>query len=131
VFKMTPTILRNFFNKRATRRYPFAVRQPFEGVRGELYNEIEKCIFCTLCAVRCPSQCLTVDKKTGDWSCDVFACVYCGICVDGCPVNCLKMKTTYRPVIAERFVLSLKGEPPKKKEKKGEGEAGAGAESTS
>jgi len=131
VFKMTPTILRNFFNKRATRRYPFVVRQPFEGVRGELYNEIEKCIFCTLCAVRCPSQCLTVDKKTGDWSCDVFACVYCGICVDGCPVNCLKMKTTYRPVIAERFVLSLKGEPPKKKEKKGEGEAGAGAESTS
>jgi len=51
-----------------------------------------------------------------------------GICVDGCPVNCLKMKTTYRPVTAERLVISLKGEPPKKKEKKGEAEPGAATE---
>jgi ech hydrogenase subunit F len=128
---MTPTILRNFFNKRATRRYPFVVRQTFEGARGELYNEIDKCIFCTLCAVRCPSQCLTVDKKTGDWSCDVFACVYCGICVDGCPTNCLQMKPTHRPVTAERVFITLKGEPPKKKEKKAEGAAGAAAEAAS
>jgi len=118
VFKMTPTILRNFFTKRATRRYPFVVRQPFEGYRGELYNDIDECTFCTVCAVKCPSQCITVDKKTGDWRCDPFVCVYCGICVDACTAKCLHMKLTYRPVTPERQMIALKGEP-KRKPKKG------------
>ena len=118
MFKMTPTILRNFFNKRATRRYPFVVRQPFEGVRGELYNDIENCTFCTVCAVKCPSQCIKVDKKTGDWFCDPFVCVDCGICVDACTAKCLHMKLTYRPVTPERQMIAMKGEP-KRKPKKG------------
>jgi ech hydrogenase subunit F len=119
VFKMTPTILRNFFFKRATRRYPYVVRPPFEGYRGELYNDIANCTFCTVCAVKCPSQCIKVDKKTGDWFCDPFACVYCGICVEACTAKCLHMKSTYRPVTAERVVIALKGEPPKRKPKPG------------
>jgi len=119
VFKMTPTILRNFFIKRATRRYPYVVRKPFDGYRGELYNDIANCTFCTVCAVKCPSQCIKVDRKTGDWFCDPFACVYCGICMEACTAKCLHMKPTYRPVSAERQVIALKGEPPKKKPKPG------------
>ena len=61
MFKMTPNILRNFFTKRATRRYPYVERSPFEGTRGELCIEIEKCTFCGVCAVKCPSQCIRVN----------------------------------------------------------------------
>jgi ech hydrogenase subunit F len=118
MFEMTPTILKNFFARRATRRYPSMVRTPFAGVRGELYNDIENCTFCTVCAIRCPSQCITIDKKAAQWSCDPFACVYCGICVDACTAQCLHQKREYRPVSRERVTISLKGEI-KKNEKKG------------
>jgi ech hydrogenase subunit F len=116
VFEMTPTILKNLFTKKATRRYPHVVRTPFPHVRGELYNDIENCTFCTVCAVKCPSQCITVDKKTAEWSCDPFVCVYCGICVDVCPAKCLGQKSKYRPVSRERLTISLKGKIKKKQE---------------
>ncbi|MBC8431971.1 MAG: 4Fe-4S binding protein [Desulfobacterales bacterium] len=114
MFEMTATILRNFFSKPATRRYPRVKRLPFEAVRGELYNQIEDCTFCTVCAVKCPSQCITVDKKAAVWAYDPFACVYCGICVDDCPVNCLSQKRDYRPPNSERQFIKLKGQLKKK-----------------
>lgn len=113
MFKMTPNIIRNFVTKRATRRYPHEVRAPFEGARGELYNEIEKCTFCRICAVKCPSQCITVDKKTATWECNPFACVYCGICVDVCREKCLHQKCQYRPPVCEREIILMRGKTEK------------------
>jgi ech hydrogenase subunit F len=75
MFKMTPNVLKNLSSHKATRRYPHEVRTPFENVRGELYNDIKNCTFCQVCAVKCPSQCITVDKKAATWTCDPFACV--------------------------------------------------------
>lgn len=117
--KMTSNLLRNLMQKSATRSYPVEVREPFENARGELYNDIDQCIFCSSCALKCPSQCITVDKKTATWECDPFACVYCGICVEVCPVNCLHQKKTWRPVAREREHIAMKGvvKPPKKKKK--------------
>ena len=63
MFKMTPNVLKNLFAPKATRRYPREVRAPFESVRGALFNDIENCSFCGVCALKCPSQCITVDKK--------------------------------------------------------------------
>jgi ech hydrogenase subunit F len=110
MFKMTPNVLRNLFSKKPTRLYPYEVRTPFENMRGELVNEIEKCTFCSVCAVKCPSQCISVDKKTAVWTCDPFACVYCGICVDSCPVKCLHQKQAYRRPVYDHQIISLKGE---------------------
>lgn len=126
--KMTANILRNFFGKRATRMYPIEVREPFENSRGELYNDIDQCIFCGTCALKCPSQCITVDKDQAIWTCDPLACVYCGVCVDACPTHCLHQKRTWRPVTVTRDMISQKGvirERPKKKAKAAEGEAKA------
>lgn len=114
---MTPNIIRNLLAGRATRNYPFEVREPFTLARGELVNEIEKCIFCGMCQRKCPSQCITVDKDTGTWECDPFACVYCGVCVDTCPVHCLSQKQLHRHVSPEREIITLKGTPPKPKKK--------------
>jgi len=111
MFKMTRNVLKNLFSKKATRQYPRVARTPFERVRGALFNDIQKCTFCSVCALKCPSQCIKVDKKVGTWTYDPFACVYCGICVDICPAKSLYQKREYRNPVAERETILLKGEP--------------------
>jgi len=114
---MTSNIMRNFFNKRATRLYPVVQREPFAQTRGAVRNDIEKCIFCSICATKCPSRCITVDKKAGTWTCDPFACIYCGICVDNCPTSCLSQIPAYQSAAIEREPLFYQGTPPKPKSK--------------
>ena len=118
--KFIPTILKNFASKRATRNYPFDQREIFPEVRGELKNKIEDCIFCSSCARKCPSQCITVDKKTAVWTLDPFACVNCGICVEACPTNCLFQERKYKHPALEKSIVTMQGEikVKKKKEKK-------------
>jgi ech hydrogenase subunit F len=117
MFKMTPNVIRNLLHKKATRRYPRAVRPAIENVRGALFNDIAKCTFCGTCAIKCPSQCITVDKKAGKWIYDLFACVFCGICVDFCAAGSLYQQSEYRLPLAERETITLKGELRQKIEK--------------
>ncbi len=120
MFKVTPmtgNVLKNLFTKKSTRAYPFVVREPFENNRGELYIDIDNCIFCSTCARKCPSQCITVDKEKGIWRCDAFACVYCGTCGDNCPTKCLHHKRTWRPVSTTKVIIEEHGTPPKSKKK--------------
>ena len=115
MFKMTPNVLKNLLSPKATRRYPHEVRTPFENVRGELYNDIKNCTFCGVCAVKCPSQCISVDKEAAIWTCDPFACVFCGICVDACPAKCLHQKHGYRIPVLGREVIFLQDKARQKK----------------
>ena len=117
MFKMTPNVIRNLFRKKATRRYPREVRPTFENARGALFNDIAKCTFCGICAIKCPSQCITVDKKASMWVYDPFACVFCGICVDSCPAESLHQQSEYRLPLARRETITLQGEPKQKIEK--------------
>lgn len=113
--KMIQTVLKNFSRKASTRLYPIEVREPFEESRGELVNKIEDCIFCKSCQIKCPSQCIEVDKTTATWNYDPFACVYCGLCVAACPTNCLSQEKKYRAPVRDRLFISLKGEVKVKK----------------
>lgn len=115
---MTNNVVKNFLSKKATRLYPFEVREPFENYRGELVNDIDECIFCGMCSKKCPSQCIEVDRKAGTWVCDPYACVYCSICVDHCPTNCLSMNNVHRGPAPTKENYSLQGTPPKPKKKK-------------
>lgn len=125
--KMLPTVLANLFSKPATRNYPAFVRDPFPNARGELVNDIDRCIFCGTCSRKCPSQCITVSKDgaQGTWSLEAYACVACGICVMSCPVNSLSQKKTYRPVGTGRVTVTLTGKLPEKPAKKTEKPAAA------
>ncbi len=116
MFKMTPNLIRNFLAERATRRHPFDVRPPFPGARGEIENHAETCIFCGVCAMKCPSQCLSVDKKAQTWEWNPSACVYCGICAESCPKQSLHQKTAYRKPVTEKVSVCLKGERTEKQE---------------
>jgi ech hydrogenase subunit F len=110
MFKMTPTIMRNFVGKRATRRYPYVIRPPFENARGASYNDLPTGHFGGICAVKCPSQCITVDKKAATWSCNPSACVYCGVCAESCPSGSLQQKRDYRRPVQEKEMIFLRGE---------------------
>jgi ech hydrogenase subunit F len=117
MMNMTPTVLRNLFTKKATRLYPFEVREPFKKYRGELVNNMETCTFCTLCSKKCPSQCITVDRKAGTWDLDPYACIGCGICVQNCPVSSLSMTNDHKKPAAQKAMVNMQGTPPKPKKK--------------
>ena len=115
MFTMTSTILRNLLKDPATRRYPASVRPSFEAARGEIRNDIHVCTFCGVCAVKCPSQCITVDRKAADWSYDPSACVQCGVCAEVCTSGSLQQARDYRKPVRKKELVVLKGAttPPK------------------
>lgn len=114
MFNFSWSVLKNLSSGYATRMYPVTKREPFPESRGELYNEIDKCIFCKKCQMVCPSVCISVDNKAATWTCDAFACVYCGYCVEACPVGCLHQKPKHRDASYKREVISMQGELKKK-----------------
>jgi len=45
------------------------------------------CVYCTLCAIKCPVKAITVDRAAKTWSCDYDTCVGCGNCAEVCRKN--------------------------------------------
>ena len=54
-------------------------------------NDIDNCVFCTLCARNCPVDALTVNRAEKVWEVDEDTCVGCGMCVNNCPKKCLSI----------------------------------------
>jgi len=106
---MLNTVLRNLANKPATRNYPFEPSRTFPKMRGRLFIHVDKCIFCRMCQMRCPSQCIYSDPKQAIWSYDPFECVNCGICMEVCPANCLFMDTKPRVPSPQKFCRHVQG----------------------
>ncbi|MCG8686311.1 MAG: 4Fe-4S binding protein [Desulfobacterales bacterium] len=116
---MIKNIFKNFVSGSATRPYPIEIRPGFKDARGELGNKVSACNLCGICAKKCPSQCITVSRKTGVWEVDPYSCVYCGICVEACPKNCLFHYTEHRKPARKKEALTLtKNDSPKVKVRK-------------
>ena len=58
---------------------------------GKPVNDPAKCVYCTLCARKCPAGALTVDRAAKTWTLDEDKCVACGTCAEACPKNCIIM----------------------------------------
>jgi ech hydrogenase subunit F len=98
MFDFLGSVLTNLMSKPATRMYPYEVRTPMKDARGQLGEiDINACIFCGICARKCPSIALSVNKSDKSWEVDIFKCIVCGECVVVCPVKCLKMEDVHRP----------------------------------
>ena len=54
--------------------------------------DAEKCVYCTLCAKKCPQEAIRVDRKEKIWELDKEKCVECGICAGACPKKAIGMK---------------------------------------
>ena len=56
---------------------------------GKPAQDPDKCVYCTICARKCPGEALTVDRKEKVWKLDEDKCVACGTCADVCPKNAI------------------------------------------
>ena len=50
-----------------------------------------KCVYCTICAKKCPAGALTVDRAAKTWTLDEDSCVGCGTCAEACPKKAILM----------------------------------------
>lgn len=97
-------MLRSLFKKPATAMYPVKKREYGAATRGSVANRIDSCIFCSLCAKKCPTGALNVSRDEKFWEIDRFKCITCGACVAVCPKKCLDMKNTYTPCAVKKSV---------------------------
>ncbi|MCX7846909.1 MAG: 4Fe-4S binding protein [bacterium] len=96
IFPFLKTLFLSLRRGPATRRYPRVVRTPFPGTRGHLVNDAGKCIFCGVCARRCPAGALVVTRTPAHWTLDPYRCIVCGYCVEVCPKKSLRMEPWHR-----------------------------------
>lgn len=96
MFEFIKPIFRNLFSKPSTRLYPIVKREPFDKARGHVSGINEDCVFCGICAKKCPADAIEVDRTTKTWKIDQFKCVICNVCIDTCPKKCISMDPTHR-----------------------------------
>lgn len=58
---------------------------------GKPHSDPEKCVYCTLCAKKCPVGAIEVDRANKTWVLDAEKCVGCGTCADACPKKCITL----------------------------------------
>jgi ech hydrogenase subunit F len=90
-FAMTKLALKWALTRPATSRYPFEPRQERPGSRGSLAFARETCVYCTVCAKKCPTGALLVNRAQKKWAVDRLLCITCGYCVDACPKKSLHL----------------------------------------
>ncbi len=78
------TALTSLFKKPATTTWPATPYVPVEGARGSLRFSTETCTYCSLCALKCPTGAISVDRVKKAWVLDRFKCIVCAACVDAC-----------------------------------------------
>ena len=77
---------------------PAAAPAPAEGGRvikprddGKPVQVPSKCVYCTICAKKCPAGALEVDRANKTWKLDEDNCVGCGTCAEACPKKAILM----------------------------------------
>lgn len=110
---MLQNVLQNLFGAPATRAFPQARREPFALARGTVGFQMEKCNFCGLCAMRCPSRAITVSKADKELAFEPFRCIMCGACAESCAKGCAQMlNVAHSPVAIKPRQVHKKAETP-------------------
>ncbi len=102
-------------NKPVTIEYPEVREVLPERARMRLFNDVDNCISCNMCAITCPVDCIYISSekraadqevpKTDDgtpmrqvltqYTIDTALCCYCGLCTTVCPTECLTHSNDY------------------------------------
>ena len=101
-FQMSGLALKWAFRKPPTIRYPFEPRQFISGSRGRLNFSRDTCVYCTVCAKKCPTGALMVHRAQKKWTIDRLMCIGCGYCVEACPKKSLTFSEDHvAPVVTK------------------------------
>jgi formate hydrogenlyase subunit 6/NADH:ubiquinone oxidoreductase subunit I len=116
--KMTATVIKSLFGTSACKMYPFTKPVFYNRTRGHISIDTAKCILCTLCAKKCPTYALKVDKPGKTWKMERTKCIMCLACVTACPVKCLHSENQYSPPVTSKVdeVFNIQPPLPKKAE---------------
>lgn len=87
--------MKNLFSKPATILYPVVPVKFKPRTRGQVQIDIGSCIFCGICAKKCPTGAIEVLRDQKTWSIEKYDCIQCSSCVDQCPKKCLTMQNHY------------------------------------
>ncbi|WWP01276.1 MAG: NADH-quinone oxidoreductase subunit NuoI [Candidatus Dasytiphilus stammeri] len=92
------------FAKRETQLYPEQSVYLPPRYRGRIVltrdpDGEERCVACSLCAVVCPVECISLQKsetKDGRWYPKIFRinfsrCIFCGLCEEACPTTAIQL----------------------------------------
>jgi len=90
---MSRLVLKWALSKPATTRYPFEPRRAIAGSRGQLVFTKDNCVYCTVCAKKCPASAIKVERARKLFVLDRLRCVSCGACVEICPKDSLALTT--------------------------------------
>ena len=91
-FEMSRLALKWALSKPPTSHYPFEPRRALAGSRGRLIFTKDNCVYCTVCAKKCPTGALVVNRAQKKWIIDRLRCINCGACVEGCPKKSLELQ---------------------------------------
>ena len=94
-FEMSRMALKWAVSKPLTTRYPFEARRVLPGSRGRLVFTKDNCVYCTVCAKKCPTAALVVNRAKKQWAIDRLRCITCGYCVEVCPKKSLQLKPSH------------------------------------
>src|SRR5512136_2033959 len=100
VIAMLPELVRNFFKKPNTVKYPFEKLTPPKELRAKMVWEQDKCTGCMSCVRDCPTIAIEINRVAPDlrkFNCvyKMYLCIFCGQCVDSCPVDCIHWTTEF------------------------------------
>ena len=58
---------------------------------GKPVSDPTQCVYCGICAKKCPMQAITVDRASKTWTLNEDSCIACGTCAAACPKKCIIM----------------------------------------
>ena len=58
---------------------------------GKPVQDPDLCVYCTLCAKKCPQEAIEVDRAEKTWKLDDEKCIGCGTCAGACPKKAIIM----------------------------------------
>lgn len=69
---------------------PITEKMQAEAARKKIPKaNLQECVFCTLCAKKCPAEALNVNREEKSWILNEETCIGCGLCASNCPKKCI------------------------------------------
>lgn len=107
-----PEILRNFFKKPNTVKYPYEKLEIPRGFRGNPVFHSDKCIGCRLCTMDCPAEAIEIirvseTEKKFKMILHNDRCIHCAQCSDSCNKEAITMNTEYELAAFNRHHLKI------------------------